>query len=340
MNKEKEKEKVHNYFIITNSYMHNSISQKLMEEYGFKEEYNIFMYKYPLFKQHKKKNSKVFNKVIGIPFFKTKYKIVKWINFFIYIIYFSFIFLKNPQQGKLVIGNFLYNGNRFIANVFTHYWETIFILDEGASTLKIYEDRSKFKNKVRFIDRIFFTYQPKISLIFYTIFNLPPNQHDEIHRIENIFNIDQRRIMNKSKSLLFIGTYLVEAKLICKEDFNELLYKLKINNQNIAIIYAPHPKESYIYDNPLIKDLGIKLINSDESIEEYLLANHSDFQIIASSVSTGYFYANNILGDSVDYQTYILDIKLPSGESHLQFQSIYKAIKDKLTGLNSKEIKV
>ncbi len=47
-----------------------------------------------------------------------------------------------------------------------------------------------------------------------------------------------------------------------------------------------------------------------------------------------------MLGDSVDYQTYILDIKLSSGEIDPDYVTMYKAIKDKLTGLNSKEIKV
>lgn len=333
-----KKEKVRNYFIIINSFMQNSISEKLMEEYGLKEDYNICLYRYPLFKKDKKKKAKIFNEVYGIPLFESKYKLVKWINFFIYIIYFSFIFLKNPQRGKLVLGNSLYNGNRLIANVFTHYWETIFILDEGTSTLTVYEDRSRFKSKVRLIDKVFFTYQPKIGLIFYTIFNLPPNQHDIIHRIENIFNIDQKRVPNKTKSLLFIGSYFVEAKAICEEEFNKLLYKLKINNPDIEINYATHPREIYVYNNPLIKELGIKLISPEVSIEEYLIANHLNFQIIASCISTGYIYANNMLGNSVEYQTYILNIKLPSGEIDPDYQIIYRAIKDKLKGLNSKEI--
>lgn len=335
-----EKGKVRNYFIIMNTFMQKSISEKLMVEYSLTEGYNICMYKYPLFKQHKKNETKIFDEVYNIPFFESKYKFVKWINFFIYIIYFSIIFFKYPQRGKLILGNSLYNGNRFIANVFTRYWETIFILDEGTSTLLIYEDRSKFKTKVRLIDKVFFTYQPKSSLIFYTIFNLPPNQHDRIHRIENIFNIDQKRVQNKPKSILFIGSYFVEANAICEEEFNKLLYKLKINNPDIEINYATHPRERYIYNNPLIKELGINLISPDVSIEQYLIANHLNFQIVASCVSTGYIYANNMLGNSVEYQTYILDIKLPSGEIDPDYQTIYKAIKEKLKGLNSREIEV
>lgn len=335
-----EKEIVCNYFIIINSFMQKSISEKLMEEYMLQADYNICIYRYILFTKRKKINENFFNKVYGIPFFESKFKILKWINFFIYIICFSFIFLKNPRKGTLVIGNLYYNANRFIINVFKYFWNTIFILDEGTSTLLIYEDRSKFESTIRLIDKIFFTYQPKRRLIFYTIFNLRQNQYDKIHRIENIFNIDQSRNLDYSKSLLFIGTYLVEGKAICEEDFNNLLYKLRNNNPNISITYATHPREHYIYNNPLIKDLDINLISPDVSIEEYLINNHSDFQIIASSVSTGYVYTSNMLGNSVDYQTYILNIRTPSGEIDQNYQFMYTAIKQKLTGLISKEIQV
>ena len=329
----------YNYFIITNTFVQSKISQKLISEYNFANDFNICFHRYNLFKGRCKIKNGIFEKVYGIPSINSKSRIVIWLNFFIYIFYFSIIFLRMRIKGNLVIGNLLFHGNRFICNFYSKFWKNIFILDEGTSTLNIYKIRSKINSKIKFHDRLLWTFQPQNALTFYTIFNLKPNFHDEVRNITNIFEIDKTGKGSLSKSLLFIGTDLVESKIISKNYFNLLLKKLRSNNPGIKITYIPHPRESYIYRSQEATELAINIYKPDVSIEEYLLISRMEYDKIGSSISTGYIYAQSILGEKVSYQTYLIDNKNIIGEyNKVSCAMIYNIISDKFANFKHKKI--
>lgn len=329
----------YNYFIITNTFVQSKVSEKLISEYNFENDFNICFHRYNLFKGHCKIKEGIFKKVYGVPSIESKLKIILWLNFFIYIFYFSIFFLSRGSKGNLVIGNLLFHGSRFICNFYSKFWKRIFVLDEGTSTLNIYKNRSKLGSKIKFHDRLLFTFQPENALTFYTIFNLTPNSHDEVHYITNIFKINQNVNGSASKSLLFIGTDLVESKIISKNYFNVLLKKLRSNNPGITITYVPHPRERYIYESREVRELAINIYKPDVSIEEYLLTTRMEYDIIGSCISTGYIYAQSILGKNVSYQTYLINNENVIGEyNKVSCPMIYGIISEKFKGFNHKKI--
>ncbi len=299
-----------NFFILTNNFIQVQIAKKLCFESGWQNDIN-FLLQRSSFAERKKERPEGFDLAFGIPMLSGASRFTKWLNFFIYICFISTIIFRK-EKGNLVIGNLIYNGNRFIVNFFSSYFNEIFILDEGSSTLNIYNKRS-IKKEERLFDKLMMTYSPRRPLNFYTNFNLKENNFDRVILIKSLFpNLNIAGNLDNN-AVFFIGCPLLENNIISKSYYNSLLRSLRINNPNKRIIYMCHPKEKQIMNNPLIKTLNIELRSSKYRLEEYFFNTEIDFEILASTISTGYLYATNIFGTSMKYQTYKLnEAKMPS----------------------------
>lgn len=207
-----------------------------------------------------------------------------------------------------------------------------FLMDEGTASfsVQIQRNSSQFRTKLKgLIKSIFYKNQislPK-ELLYFTKFDLdlPMNDHKVIYEEEK--NDNPLMLLNKDE-LIFIGSSIVELKMIEEMDYISCLVKVITDNEKNThkFYYYPHRKECVNKLNKIEK-LGFAIRYLEEPFETFFNKQIKIASIICSFHTT-----------SVIYNIACLNYKLPRlviyrfdnyllKTDRMVYESIYNVIK-------------
>lgn len=158
------------------------------------------------------------------------------------------------------------------------YFTKIYLLDDGVSTITIYNEITNLK------------------LNLFTIFNLENKgkikviQHDFFYLKKNIF------VESEIKRNIFIGTQFVKSGFINEEVYLCCIKKsVDIVNENI--LYFPHRNESQELINKISSLSRIEVVYSELPIEYYLMQSNYNPDKIFTLFSTALISLNILFND-------------------------------------------
>ena len=301
-----------NFFLLTYNPNQFRFAASLINYYHLNDNKNlIFCRKKIGHKSPAKRTLKDFNSTFFyIPHFSSKKRLAELCNLLIYICYVSFFLIRNnPKRCNLIMGNYLFNAQRSICNIFLNSLNKIYVTDEGTSTILLANRRKELihlNSKLTWWNKLLKTGHPTKPLTFYTNFLINDNEIDKIDLIKDLYQDVKLKQIDRN-IIIFIGTYLVESNLISKEYFELILKKLHTQNEGKKIVYIPHHNESYIYTSKAVDVYNLTILKLNKTIEDYLIESETIPGVIASLTSTGFLYSSLILGNKVAYQNYIID---------------------------------
>jgi hypothetical protein len=185
-----------------------------------------------------------------------------------YIKFFHFLlYLKKKITGfdECIIGDI----NYYLFKEFYKHSKKNIILDDGTSTLEIFNKKNFTKNTK-----------------FFTIFQ--NNKKKKFYLKNNFFFLKKniKKIQRKEKSVYILGTVLLVYKIISKRMFVNFIKLICARYKNYKIYYIPHRLEKNF--NFLIGN-NIELIRPALPIELQIISKESIPNIIISFYSTSLF---------------------------------------------------
>ena len=253
--------------------------------------------------------------------------------------------LKNPYKYQNFI-NLCLSFSKYDITFFASHYDTdspllfnsivkpdkYFLMDEGTASFTVQMQRNTFEliSKIKFfIKSIFYRTRIRLplTLTYFTKFylSLSKNDYIEIYKVEKNNNALTSLIRNE---LIFIGSSIVELKMMDKVDYIRYLSKI-ISDSSCEITnfhYYPHRNES---ENKLseIAKLGFKIFHLDEPFETFFRSQVKIAGTICSFFTTNVIFniatSNIILPKLVIYK---FDTNLLKRDRQV-YENIYENIK-------------
>lgn len=267
------------------------------------------------------------------------------------IIFESWIFkdlFRNPYKHQFYINLCLRFANQKIFFFASHYDSDstllfnaivkpyqFFLMDEGTASFSVQVQRNsyEFMSKLKiFVKSLIYKkeiYLPK-ELMYFTKFelDLPKKDQKVVYKVEK--NNNPLTFLNQEE-LIFIGSAIVEVKMIDEKAYINLLAKVFLENkENIKrFYYYPHRKESVEKLDKIIR-IGFEIRYLDEPFEPFFSKQVEISSIICSFYTTNVIYniasSNNKLPKLIIYIFPLKKLK----KQKLVYKNILEYLKNNL----------
>jgi len=258
-------------------------------------------------------NLSVFKKVFGT-------KIIQYLKLYL-------ISKKIKNFQNLIIGNFFSDPHLFFNSCFRN--KSLTFIDDGIITNKIPSylatDRKLIKEKFlkRLAKSVFKIHYPK-KINLFTIFKISSTKNLQVESNQFTFLNKKLSFFKQENLLIIIGQPFVEKGLILEDEYIKIIKKIVFKENKYTILYCPHRKESEEKIKLVRSINGIDLINSNSSIEIFLIEKGIYPKKVLGFTSTALITLDKIF-NQVDTNVTIKSINLELNSK--LFLSLYSEIK-------------
>lgn len=234
-----------------------------------------------------------------------------------------------PKVGTIFIGDYRNGLVRHFHNSVSY--ENIYIIDDGFATINVYKKIKNtfnydYKEKIKLI-LSFFRYRYKINenITFFTMFAPLFSKENVINN--EFINIFHNISKKTSENIYFLGTPLVEDKIVSKEYYLKKIKEITDHFGSVSVTYFPHRREERKKLREIELKTEIKVQEISIPIELYLMDAEWPSKVI-SFYSTALYSISKMFSKIEVYAINIESTEINSSKEEID--AIYRILKSEV----------
>jgi hypothetical protein len=236
---------------------------------------------------------------------------------------------KFKNINKLFIGFYGLDFIKYICNKLN--FKRLILLDDGTQTIDIMRDIKHSKITLSSLFKKFFLVFNTNTLKDLSFFTSYENDYFNEYIIKNDYKFLKTKIQNRNidiNKLFFLGSNMVDSGFLSLKTYIENLNSIILDNPGKQFYYIPHRRESDNNINFVVRNTEMELLETNESIETYLVYKSNELPgIIVSFICSALINLKHIFNERILVKGYGINDSLILDE---QFKTRFKYIKSYL----------